>query len=205
MGKRSLMRDFTIGARLKGLRSDAGLTQRQVADALEIPVSTYSNYENDNRYPAPDMLERICEFFRVSSDYLLGYDPQNVGDRVRKCRHNAGLTQQQLADRSGVSLDVVSRMELGDEKISKKSVEKVAAGLGVTADYLLCQTMSPDLIAVKATPDREAQSPAPAHNVTDEEIKFALFDGGPVTDEQYEEVKRFARFIKERGIHPKGD
>ena len=72
MGKRSLMRDFTIGARLKGLRTDAGLTQRQVADDLGIPVSTYSNYENDNRYPAPDMLERICEFFRVSSHYLLG-------------------------------------------------------------------------------------------------------------------------------------
>ena len=124
MGKRFLMRDFTIGARLKGLRADAGLTQRQVADDLGIPVSTYSNYENDNRYPAPDMLERICEFFRVSSDYLLGYDPNNVGDRVRKCRHNAGLTQQQLADRSGVSLDVVKRMELCDERISKKSVEK---------------------------------------------------------------------------------
>lgn len=53
MGKRFLMRDFTIGARLKGLRADAGLTQRQVADDLGIPVSTYSNYENDNRYPAP--------------------------------------------------------------------------------------------------------------------------------------------------------
>lgn len=206
MGKRSLMRDFTIGARLKGLRTDAGLTQRQVADDLGIPVSTYSNYENDNRYPAPDMLERICEFFRVSGDYLLGYDPQNVGDRVRKCRHNAGLTQQQLADRSGVSLDVVKRMELCDERISKKSVEKVAAGLGVTADYLLCQTMSPDLIAIKATPDgepdREAQSPEKAQ-VSDDDIKFALFGGGPVTDEQFEEVKRFAQFIKERDIRSK--
>lgn len=206
MGKRSLMRDFTIGARLKGLRTDAGLTQRQVADDLGIPVSTYSNYENDNRYPAPDMLERICEFFRVSGDYLLGYDPHNVGDRVRKCRHNAGLTQQQLADRSRVSLDVVKRMELCDERISKKSVEKVAAGLGVTADYLLCQTMSPDLIAVKATPDgepdREAQSSEKAQ-VSDDDIKFALFGGGPVTDEQFEEVKRFAQFIKERDIRSK--
>ena len=132
--------------------------------------------------------------------------PQNVGDRVRKCRHNAGLTQQQLADRSGVSLDVVKRMELCDERISKKSVEKVAAGLGVTADYLLCQTMSPDLIAIKATPDgepdREAQSPEKAQ-VSDDDIKFALFGGGPVTDEQFEEVKRFAQFIKERDIRSK--
>jgi hypothetical protein len=33
--------------------------------------------------------------------------------------------------------------------------------------------------------------------VTDEDIKFALFGGdGEITDEMYEEVKRFAAFIK---------
>ena len=33
---------------------------------------------------------------------------------------------------------------------------------------------------------------------TDEDIKFALFGSEGVTDEMYEEVKRFARFIKEQ-------
>ena len=32
----------------------------------------------------------------------------------------------------------------------------------------------------------------------DDDIKFALFGGGPVSDAQYEEVKQFVRFIKER-------
>ena len=39
---------------------------------------------------------------------------------------------------------------------------------------------------------------AKSGEVSDEEIKFALFGGGPVTDAQYEEVKQFVRFIKER-------
>lgn len=37
-------------------------------------------------------------------------------------------------------------------------------------------------------------------SVSDEEIKFALFGGdGEITDEMYEEVKRFAEFVKQRG------
>ena len=40
---------------------------------------------------------------------------------------------------------------------------------------------------------------APKHTVTDEEIKFALFGGDcDITDAMYEEVKRFAAFIKQR-------
>ena len=39
----------------------------------------------------------------------------------------------------------------------------------------------------------------PKHTVTDAEIKFALFGGdGDITDAMYEEVKRFAAFIKQR-------
>lgn len=59
------------------------------------------------------------------------------------------------------------------------SIAKIAVFFGVTTDYLLC------------VDDR--------HTVTDDDIKFALFGGdGEITDEQYDEVKRFAQFVKER-------
>lgn len=45
----------------------------------------------------------------------------------------------------------------------------------------------------------EQKSPtAQSSEVTDDDIKFALFGGGAVSDAQYEEVKQFVRFIKER-------
>lgn len=45
------------------------------------------------------------------------------------------------------------------------------------------------------TPDKAESSSAPS----DEDIKFALFDGSEgVTDEMYDEVKRFAKYIKEQ-------
>jgi len=46
--------------------------------------------------------------------------------------------------------------------------------------------------------DNSELEPAKA-SVTDEDIKFALFGGdGEITDAMYEEVKRFAAFIKQR-------
>ena len=51
-------------------------------------------------------------------------------------------------------------------------------------------------------PGHEELAPAdPAvksREISDDDLKFALFGGGPVSDAQLEEVKRFARFIKER-------
>ena len=47
--------------------------------------------------------------------------------------------------------------------------------------------------------DRRTKKPRRrAGGVSEDDIKFALFGGGPVTDAQYEEVKQFVRFIKER-------
>lgn len=50
--------------------------------------------------------------------------------------------------------------------------------------------------------DTPADSRAEKPQVTDADIKFALFGGdGEITDAMYEEVKRFAAFIKEREGH----
>ena len=51
------------------------------------------------------------------------------------------------------------------------------------------------------TGEEEPEGTAPVQRaVTDEDIKFALFGGdGDITDDMYEEVKRFAAFIKQRG------
>lgn len=47
--------------------------------------------------------------------------------------------------------------------------------------------------------DDPAASDSVQKNVTDEDIKFALFGGdGEITDAMYDEVKRFAAFIKQR-------
>ena len=66
--------------RLKGLRQSRELNQVQLAERLGVKKQSISNWENDNIMPSVEMLEKIADFFQVTTDYLLGRDCQtNIG------------------------------------------------------------------------------------------------------------------------------
>lgn len=58
--------------RLKSLRLEADLTQAEVAKHFDISQPAYAQWENGIKKPKQDKLERIANFFHVSTDYLLG-------------------------------------------------------------------------------------------------------------------------------------
>lgn len=58
--------------RLRDLREDRDLLQRQVAEHLRCSQRVYSNYERGERDIPTDILIRLSEFYDVSVDYLLG-------------------------------------------------------------------------------------------------------------------------------------
>lgn len=60
--------------RLKELRLESGLTQNEIAKSLNISKSCYAGYEQGYREPDFKTLIKICKFFNVSSDYLLGLE-----------------------------------------------------------------------------------------------------------------------------------
>ena len=61
-----------MNERLKELRKAKGCSQKQVADAIGVTLSAYSNYEQGIREPSYDILKKICIFFDTSADYLIG-------------------------------------------------------------------------------------------------------------------------------------
>lgn len=100
-----------------------------------------------------------------------------------------GIAMSSLLDSIGMSRGNIARWKNG--LVPKAATKiKLAEALGVDRERLEEQT---------------EKDPASAGKVSDEDIKFALFGGGPVTDAQYEEVKRFAKFIAEHNIRPKDD
>ncbi|HJA94089.1 MAG TPA: helix-turn-helix transcriptional regulator [Candidatus Eisenbergiella merdipullorum] len=60
-----------IGDRIKQLRTDAKMTQPELAAKLEVTRSAIATYENNTRQPSFHVLVRIAEIFHVSTDYLL--------------------------------------------------------------------------------------------------------------------------------------
>lgn len=62
----------TFANTLKLLRTNKGLTQNELSQALKVSRSTIGMYENGSREPDYEMLEFIADFFNVDIDYLLG-------------------------------------------------------------------------------------------------------------------------------------
>ena len=62
----------SIGERIKKKRIEKGYTAKKFASLLEIPYSTYSNYENNNRTPQPGMILKIAEKLQIDASELLG-------------------------------------------------------------------------------------------------------------------------------------
>lgn len=61
-----------IGAQIKQLRLAAGMTQRELAQRINVGNTTLSQYENGARVPSDEVKLKIAMVFGVSVDYLLG-------------------------------------------------------------------------------------------------------------------------------------
>lgn len=61
-----------LGNRLRVLREERRLTQKQVAAQIGVTASNISAYENGIRYPSFAALIKLAQLYKVSTDYLLG-------------------------------------------------------------------------------------------------------------------------------------
>ena len=60
--------------RLKELRIKEGMTQREVAAAIDCSENNYARYERGERAPDIDTLKRLSKHFHVSIDYIVCND-----------------------------------------------------------------------------------------------------------------------------------
>ena len=58
--------------RLRDLREDADKTQQAVADYLNMQRSVYRRYESGQRETPAGVVDKLADFYHVSTDYLLG-------------------------------------------------------------------------------------------------------------------------------------
>lgn len=63
-----------IGNIIRKYRNDKGYTQKEMAKLCGIPYSTYSNYENNNREPSLEQLEKIAHTLEIDVAQILFYN-----------------------------------------------------------------------------------------------------------------------------------
>ena len=92
---------------LSELRRTAGLSQRKAAADLNISQALLSHYENGAREPGLNFVCRVCDYYNVTADYLLGRSPNPDGvDRgadiarvfIAEMRSLANKTEAALAE-----------------------------------------------------------------------------------------------------------
>lgn len=58
--------------RIRDLREDADLSQKEIAEFLHIKQNTYSQYETGHRQIPVDILIKLSQYYDTSIDYLVG-------------------------------------------------------------------------------------------------------------------------------------
>ncbi len=105
--------------RLKLLRTERGESLEKIAKYLNVTIQTVSNYENEKRDMSPDTIIKLSEYFKVSTDYLLGKsDVRNPEDKIKQefefayHKEMKGLTDEEIAD----ALRFYKKIKYGEEK-----------------------------------------------------------------------------------------
>lgn len=107
-------------------------------------------------------------------------------DLYKELCQKKGVSCSRAAKEIGLSNSTVTKWKNTGAVPSGDTLSKVAGYFNVSVNSLLGEKEDPT---------------TQSRGVTDDDIKFALFGGGPVSEAQYEEVKQFVRFIKERDLN----
>lgn len=96
-----------------------------------------------------------------------------------------GITAYRMCKDTGIQPSIMTDLKMGRrQSVKAETAAKIAAYFDVSVDYLLG--------------NEEKEKPTEPRPVSDEDIKFALFGDVNVSDEDFEDVKRFAEFIKNK-------
>lgn len=61
-----------FGEKVKKLREEQGISQAALGKIIDVSASNISQYEGGGTYPSVEKLIALAQYFRVSTDYLLG-------------------------------------------------------------------------------------------------------------------------------------
>ena len=77
------------GKRLRELRLEKGLSQETLAQNLQTTQKNISKYELEFLDLNTEMIIKICKFFAISADYLLGLEDE-TGGKVYGSKYSIG-------------------------------------------------------------------------------------------------------------------
>ena len=131
-----------IPENLKRIRIERGLKIQEVSAGSGIPIRTYQNYEYGERKISAEALDKLADFYGVTTDYLLGREPQSLNPILQ-------LTQEEMERR------LVAAYFSLPQKLRDEFLHSMAEELEKQGEIVETTTVGAEL-------DRMAQSDAEA-------------------------------------------
>lgn len=110
--------------RMKEIREEAGLKQKDIAEIMNVTKGSYSMWECGTDTIPLRRLNQFCNYFDVSIDYVVGFNNKKkysnakpdikikiTGENLKKIRTKKGLTQVAIADALNINQPTWNRYE----------------------------------------------------------------------------------------------
>lgn len=112
--------------RLKALRTDKGLSQKEMAEYLGISQPAYANYERQAREADYETLKKLADYFNVTTDYLLGREesPKIIGKDEKEIEKIIENTIENLSNTDGLMFD-------GEVPATEEEIEQLKAAMRI--------------------------------------------------------------------------
>jgi transcriptional regulator with XRE-family HTH domain len=117
---------MNFGFRLKALRKEHRMLQKDLAILLDLSSDTIAKYERNQRTPNPDTLQKISDIFGVSLDYLLCKTDNPLNQTELEVLGDIGVSSEDINSIIDALIDKHG-VVIGDVRYSKKELESLIA------------------------------------------------------------------------------
>ena len=106
----------SIGDRIRNLRKNNGMSQRKLADLMELNHSSICKMENGKSYPSRKNAEKLAHIFAVDLSVFYEHDNRDIkkvtlGQRIDKRLEGLELTEEQTEKLSKAILDFIEAIK----------------------------------------------------------------------------------------------
>lgn len=147
---------LNIGNRIKDLRELKGLTQKQLGEKIGVTAETIARYENSNRNPNIETLNKIAEALGVTINELAG-NKKTITQDILDGLIDSGLTLEQISQDTEIPIKELENMHQNPDNFTLGAVQKLGKYINIT-DEQIVEWLAGDAF-INSTYNNDGKSP----------------------------------------------